>query len=63
MNTLHGLILKINQLLLAGNKLTRDRATVQGSINVLNDVINKFDKLAPADIVMIDAYGRIHGGD
>ena len=62
-NTLHGLILKVNKILLAGDVLTRDRATVQGAINTLNDIIDKFDQLIPSEIVMVDLYGRIHSGD
>ena len=63
MNTIHGLILKINQMLLAGDKVTRDNSTVQGCINLINDILDKFDQLKPAEIVMVDTYGRIHSGD
>ena len=62
-NTMHGLILKINKMLLDGDIETRDRATVQGAINTLNDIIDKFDQLVPAEIAMVDAYGRVHTGD
>ena len=63
MNTLHGLILKINQMLLAGDMVTRDNQTVQGCINLINDILDKFDQLKPAEIVMVDKLGRIHSGD
>ena len=39
LNTIHGLILKINQMLDYGNTLTRDQSTVQGAINSLNDEV------------------------
>jgi hypothetical protein len=60
---LHGLILKINQMLLAGDKVTRDNSTVQGCINLINDILDKFDQLKPAEIVMVDKLGQIHSGD
>ena len=61
--TLHGLILKVNKILLAGDVMTRDRATVQGAINTLNDIIDKFDILIPAQFVTVDEYGRIHSAE
>jgi hypothetical protein len=63
LNTLHGLILEINKKLLFGDKLTRDVSTVQGAINKLNDIINGFAEMLPSNILMIDALGRVHGGD
>ena len=62
-NTLHGLILKVNEVLLSDDKVTRDNNTVQGCINLINDILDKFDQLKPAEIVMVDTYGRIHSGD
>ena len=63
MNTIHGLILKINQILQLDNKLTRDRTTVQGTLNVLNDIISKFDKMKPQHLLMVDEYGRVQSSD
>lgn len=63
LNTLHGLILEINKKLLFGDKLTRDVSTVQGAINKLNDIINGFAETLPGNILMVDALGRVHGGD
>jgi hypothetical protein len=34
-------------MLLAGDAYTRDNRTVQGAINVLNDIIAKFEVIAP----------------
>lgn len=58
-NTIHGLILRINQMLEADNLLTRDLKTVQGSINTLNDIIHLFSNLNPEKIAVTDKYGRI----
>lgn len=63
MNTLHGVLIKADNLLKAGDTLTRDTRTVQGSINALNDIIARFDTLTPSEPVMVDAYGRVHSGD
>lgn len=60
LNTIHGLILKINHLLLNGDLYTRDQSTVQGCINVLNDIIAKFEILNPGEFMIVDNYGRIH---
>lgn len=63
LNTINGLIVKINQKLLSGNLLTRDQQTVQGAINTLNDIIDKFNILIPGEFTMVDTYGRVHSGD
>ena len=44
-NTMHGLILRINQILEAGNTGVRDVSTVQGALNRLNDIIARIDKM------------------
>lgn len=58
MNTIHGLIIRTNQMLLDGDYDTRDRSTVQGCINSLNDIINKFETLDAHTFVITDDYGR-----
>ena len=60
LNTIHGLIIRINNLLLEGDTETRDSATVQGAINKLNDIIYKFSSLVPRQLVIVDSYGKIH---
>lgn len=60
MNTIHGLILKIHELLEDSDKYTRDSRTVQGCINLLNDMIARFDKMVPGQLTLIDTYGRLH---
>ena len=62
-NTLLGLILRINNKLLSEDTKTRDLNTVQGCINKINDILDKFHQLVPAEIAMVDAYGRVHSGD
>ena len=63
LNTFNGQILNINNIVRSNDLLVRDTATVQGSINILNDIIARFDTLKPAEVVMVDTYGRIHSGD
>lgn len=58
-NTLHGLILQVNKMLRLSDYETRDRATIQGTINTMNDLINKFDTIVPREFVIVDDYGRI----
>lgn len=59
LNTIHGLIIEINNILKTGDKLTRDNKTVQGCINTLNDIINTFATLTPGQIAIVDKYGRL----
>ena len=60
LNTLHGLILQVNKMLEMDNFQTRDRLTVQGCINTLNDIIDKFDTLKPNNFLIVDNYGRVN---
>ncbi len=60
LNTIHGLILEINRILLTNDIHTRDSYTVQGAINVINDIIDKFEIIAPGQFVIVDDYGRVH---
>lgn len=59
-NTIHGLILRLNKILESNNIHTRDTKTVQGSINALNDILARFDKLKSGEFVVVDEYGRYH---
>lgn len=61
LNTIHGLILEINKFLKFNDTLTRDRTTVQGCINQINDIINAFGKINPSDTVIINSYGQFAG--
>ena len=59
LNTINGLIVKLNQVFDFDNTLTRDRSTIQGMMNTINDVINDFGELNPGEFTIIDEYGRI----
>ena len=60
LNTIHGLMLQINNFLEYGNEDTRDTSTVQGMLNTLNDIIVRFELLDPCQSVITDIYGRLH---
>lgn len=60
-NTINGLILKINNLLLTDDVDTRDNKTLQGALNNLNDILNRFKSLNLGDIVIVDNHGNIAG--
>ena len=60
-NTLHGLILTLNQMMKQGDLLTRDENTLQGMMNQLNDLIHRFGSMAPGQFMMVDNAGRMHG--
>lgn len=61
LNTIHGLILEINKFLKFNDTLTRDRTTVQGCINQINDIVNIFGEINPSDTVIINSYGQFAG--
>ena len=60
LNTIHGLILKINKILESGDIYTRDPNTVQGCINRLNDIFDKFNVLKPKHFLTVGNDGQIH---
>ena len=59
LNTIHGLILKLNALLEIDNETSRDNKTVQGCINLMNDILNTFDTLTPKSLLTVDQFGKI----
>jgi hypothetical protein len=61
-DTLHGQILKLNQIYSDAlvDSETRDDDTIVGNINRLNDIIAKFAELVPGEIMVVDEYGRMH---
>lgn len=59
LSTINGLILQLKTLIESDDTETRDRSTVQGTINILNDIINVFQDLVPGEIVIVDASGHI----
>lgn len=59
-NTIHGIILRMAELLEQGDTNTRDLKTVQGAINKLNDLIAQIDSMKAGEILIVDEYGKIH---
>ena len=60
LNTIHGLILKINNILESEDVYSRDPNTVQGCINRLNDIFDKFNVLKPKHFLTVGNDGQIH---
>ncbi len=58
LNTIHGLLLKINELLQIGDLKTRDLQTVQGCINQMHDIFEKFGELSPNEILGVNKFGK-----
>lgn len=63
LNTIHGLILKLNYMLEAGDTNTRDVATAQGAINSIKDLIEKIEELTPGQLVIINDMGQVAGAN
>lgn len=61
LNTAHGLLLKINQTLDLSNTNTREKDSVKGIMNQMDDILNKFATMQPGDFLIVDGYGRMHG--
>ena len=59
LNTIHGLILKMNQVIDSEDTDTRDLQTIQGALNTFNDWISHLGKLDSQDLVIVDNYGRL----
>lgn len=59
MNTIHGLILQLNQFFKFNDTTVRNNTTVAGILNQLNDILNSFNNLHPGGIVGVDGYGRL----
>lgn len=60
-NTLFGLLLRAKTLLDEGYEDTRELTSIQGCINILNDIINNFGKTAAGSIMVTNPYGQITG--
>lgn len=59
LNTIHGMILKMNQVIDSEDTDTRDLKTIQGALNTFNDWISHLGKLDSQDLVIVDNYGRL----
>lgn len=62
LNTMHGLLLRINDILEDGNKQTRRHESVQGVINQVKDLIAQIGFIVPQKFIISDEYGRITSG-
>ena len=59
LNTIHGLLMDMNNVMRTGDTLTRDKGTIQGCINTINDIINNIYELIPDYFIAVDKYGRM----
>jgi hypothetical protein len=57
LNTIHGLILKLNNILETDDVYSRNPNTVQGCINRLNDIFDKFNALKPKHFLTVGNDG------
>lgn len=62
-NSLHGLLLRIHKLLEFNDISTRERTTVQGVLNRINDLSNTIGELEANSTVMTDEFGRLITGN
>lgn len=60
-NTVHGIILRINEILENNDTLTRELDNVQGTLNRLKDLVVGFGNIKPDKILGTDGNGRITG--
>lgn len=60
LNTIHGLMLKLHEMLEMNDTLTRDQSTLMGAINSLNDRLAKFGKFKADQPIVVDEYGRLN---
>lgn len=63
LSTINGLILELRGLIESDDSETRDRETVQGTINTLNDIINIFEDLVPGEFLICDANGHVNSAN
>ena len=58
--SLNGLLLKYSKMLSAGNNLIRSYSSIQGTLNLYKDTLNKIDyELEPNKLITSDYYGRM----
>lgn len=60
LNTINGLIISIRNILESDNPETRNKKTVQGTINVLNDIIDCFNDLIPGEFLICNNDGKVN---
>lgn len=57
-NTIHGLILRLNQILDLDNPESRNLDTIQGALNSIRDVLGYLHNIKPNELLVTDDYGR-----
>ena len=62
LNTIHGMLLKINALLNTDDDKAIDTDTVQGCINALKDRIDLFGEIYPNSILLANEVGKVVTG-
>ena len=62
-NTINGLIVSLRNLIESDNSKTRNRETVQGTINTLNDIIDQFNALTPGEFLICDNQGKVNSAN
>lgn len=60
LNTIHGLMLKLHEMLELDDNLTRDNNTLMGALNSLNDRMAHFGNFTPERPLVVDDYGRLN---
>lgn len=60
LNTINGLIVSIRNILESDNSETRNKETIQGTINVLNDIIDCFNDLIPGEFLICNNDGKVN---
>lgn len=60
LNTIHGLMLKLHEMLEMDDSLTRDNSSLMGALNALNDRMASFGNFTPKQPLVVDNYGRLN---
>ena len=63
LSTVNGLILELRNLIESDDSETRNRETIQGTINALNDIINLFEDLIPGEFLICDVNGHVNSAN
>ena len=59
-STINGLLLDSYNLMEFKDTLTRDKTKVTGSLNKINDILARFNKMKSRQLTLIDDAGRVH---
>lgn len=58
-NSLFGLLLQLNQICGTNQEELRDNTTIQGSLNMLKDILYQIRTLKPGNILYVNDFGQI----